>query len=74
MCADEGKVSLATELDHIRKHNNDPVLFYDVNNWQGLCAYHHRSVKAQMERGGVVRGHKADGTPLDKNHFWRKDE
>ena len=70
MCDEEGKTSPATEVDHIRKHNGDPVLFWDVHNWQGLCAYHHRSVKAQMERSGRVHGCRADGTPIDPNHFW----
>ena len=70
MCADEERVTPATEVDHIEKHNNDPVLFWDVNNWQPLCAYHHRSVKARMERTGKVVGNKADGTPIDPEHHW----
>ena len=72
MCADEGRMSPATELDHIEKHSGNPVKFYDSNNWQGLCAYHHRNIKAQMERSGRVKGNKADGTPIDPNHHWNK--
>ena len=70
MCEDEGRVAPATELDHIKKHNGDPVKFYDSSNWQGLCAFHHRTVKAQMERSGKVKGSRADGTPIDPNHHW----
>lgn len=72
MCKDESRIALATELDHIKKHNGNEQLFYEENNWQGLCAYHHRSVKAQMERSGVVKGNKEDGTPIDPNSHWFK--
>lgn len=73
MCTDEGRVDAATEVDHIKKHNGDPVLFWDENNWQGLCAFHHRSVKAQIERSGKVRGSRVNGTPIDPNHPWNQD-
>ena len=69
-CTQEGRNEPATELDHIEKHNGDPVKFWDVQNWQGLCAFHHRSVKAQMERSGKVRGNRADGSPIDPNSHW----
>ncbi len=69
-CTNEGRVSTATELDHIQKHEGNPELFYDVENLQGLCAHHHRSTKAQMERTGGIRGSRPDGTPLDPDHYW----
>lgn len=73
MCTDEDRVSSATEVDHIEKHNGDPILFWDTKNWQGLCAFHHRSVKAQMERSGIVRGSRVNGTPIDPNHPWNAE-
>ena len=69
-CTNEGRVSTATELDHIQKHEGNPELFYDVENLQGLCAHHHRSTKAQMERSGGIRGCTTDGIPLDPDHYW----
>ncbi len=72
MCTDEGKVTPAVELDHIVRHKGNAELFYDLDNLQGLCAHHHRSVKAQMERSGVVRGSKTDGTPIDPGHYWNQ--
>ena len=72
MCIDEDRVAPATELDHIKKHNGNPELFWDIKNLQGLCAFHHRSVKSQMERTGKIRGNKSDGTPLDPNHIWNR--
>ena len=68
MCQQEGRDTLATEVDHIVKHNLDPELFWDVDNWQGLCADHHRRTKAQMERSGRIKGHNLDGSPIDPNH------
>lgn len=73
MCQDEGRITPATEVDHIEKHDGDVILFWNIENWQGLCAYHHRSVKAEMERSGKVRGAKKDGTPIDPNHPWNQD-
>ena len=70
MCQDEGRVELALEVDHIQKHNGDPVLFYDVKNLQGLCRFHHRSVKSRMERSGKVQGCREDGSPLDPGNPW----
>ena len=70
MCETEGRVSTATEVDHIKPHRGDVALFWDEDNLQALCAFHHRSVKAQMERSGKVRGSRADGLPLDPKHHW----
>ena len=72
MCEQEGRTSPAMELDHIQKHGGNPELFYDISNLQGLCCFHHRSIKAQMERTGVARGNGIDGKPLDPNHHWNK--
>ncbi len=41
----------AVHLDHIKAHKGDTALFWDKTNWQGLCAYHHNSVKQREERG-----------------------
>ena len=70
MCDEEGHIRPAAEVDHIEKHNGDPILFWDVDNWQGLCADHHRRTKAQMERSGRARGNDCSGVPLDPNHHW----
>ena len=36
-CRDRGLKAVAVDVDHIRKHNGDPVLFWDRANLQGLC-------------------------------------
>jgi 5-methylcytosine-specific restriction enzyme A len=38
-CYDEGRITAATQTDHVQPHRGDQVLFWDVvNNWQSLCA------------------------------------
>lgn len=36
-CQAKGLVTVATELDHIIPHRGDQNVFWDRNNWQGLC-------------------------------------
>lgn len=40
-CQAEGRVTAATVVDHRRPHRGDQVLFWDEDNWQGLCKDHH---------------------------------
>ena len=50
-CKKEGRVTPATEVDHIIPHNCDMKLFWDKNNWQSLCKKCH-SRKTALEYGG----------------------
>lgn len=36
-CKLRGRRTPATLVDHIEPHRGDPVKFWDINNWQGLC-------------------------------------
>jgi len=36
-CAECGHITLALDVDHIRRHNGDPRLFWDRSNLQALC-------------------------------------
>ncbi|ASS66387.1 5-methylcytosine-specific restriction enzyme A [Paenibacillus sp. RU4T] len=54
-CTAEGAVGAATVVDHIVPHQGDKVLFWDRNNWQGLCKLHHDRKTAQ-EDGGFGNG------------------
>jgi 5-methylcytosine-specific restriction protein A len=40
-CQAEGRVSRATEIDHIVRHQGQAEAFFDRANVQGLCASHH---------------------------------
>jgi 5-methylcytosine-specific restriction endonuclease McrA len=40
-CAVCGQVSLALDVDHIRKHDGNPALFWDRENLQALCRVCH---------------------------------
>ena len=37
LCAQEGRYTKATVVDHIRQHRGDVSLFWDRSNWQPLC-------------------------------------
>jgi len=48
MCSEEGRVTAATVVDHI-KRVRDGGGFYDPSNHQGLCSRHH-AAKSASER------------------------
>ena len=48
-CSKEGRTEQATVLDHIIPHKGCKKLFWDRNNWQGLCGEHHNSQKRREE-------------------------
>ena len=36
-CMKKGRYIRATDVDHIKPHRGDSILFWDQNNWQSLC-------------------------------------
>lgn len=54
-CEREGRVTLATVVDHIEPHHGDPNLFWDSDNHQSLCAHCHDSVKKKIENKGLAQ-------------------
>jgi 5-methylcytosine-specific restriction protein A len=46
-CEKEGKIEPATRLDHIEDHKGNYQLFWNKDNWQGLCEHHHNSKTAK---------------------------
>lgn len=49
LCQEQGRVTLATEVDHIVSFATDMALFLDRQNCQGLCKPCH-SAKTRRER------------------------
>lgn len=70
LCAEANRRTRANTVDHKEPHRGDPVLFWDQNNWQSLCATCHNSVKQSAEHRGLLKGCGADGIPLDAGHHW----
>ena len=60
LCAKCGRS--ATVLDHIRPHRGDPELYWNSENWQGLCLRCH-GIKTAGETWGRQR-------PQEKRNFW----
>lgn len=72
MCYEAGRITRATVVDHIKAHNGDEALFWDVGNWQALCQPHHNSTKQRIEKAGHETGCDADGVPIDQGHHWHR--
>lgn len=55
-CEREGRVVVATVVDHKTPHRGDMTLFWDSSNWQSLCATHHSRDKQREESAGIING------------------
>jgi 5-methylcytosine-specific restriction protein A len=53
-CSAEGRVEQAVIVDHIIPHRGNRELFWNKNNWQGLCKCHH-DTKTATQDGGFGR-------------------
>ncbi len=49
-CEREGRVTIATVVDHITPHRGNMTVFWDSENWQSLCKMHHDGQKAREEQ------------------------
>ena len=64
-CAEQGRVTVATLVDHIVPVMQNKLRAYDATNLQSLCASCHSGAKAKEEaRGGERIGCDVDGVPL----------
>nr|WP_246671331.1 HNH endonuclease [Mesorhizobium sp. 8] len=72
MCGAEGRITPATVVDHIVRHNGSEALFFDYENTQSLCDAApwrcHSSRKQSIERRGFDTTIGVDGWPLDARH------
>lgn len=48
-CEAEGRVTIATVVDHVDPHRGNQQIFWDRSRWQSLCAHHHASTKQRGE-------------------------
>lgn len=63
-CEKQGRVEAATDLDHVIAHRGDNDLFWDRENWQGLCQPCHSRKTATEDGGwGNVRRRTDENTP-----------
>ena len=58
ICEAAGRTEAATCVDHIKPHKGDQGLFWDEDNWQGLCDPCH-SKKTAAEDGGFGNKRRA---------------
>lgn len=55
-CRKRGRVTTATDVDHIRPHKGNSSLFWHRANWQALCHSCHSRKTATENGGGEGRG------------------
>ena len=48
-CRAVGLRASATVVDHVVPHERDQRTFWDAKMWQPACAWHHNSIKKQLE-------------------------
>ena len=65
MCLATENVEPATVVDHVIPHRGNPDLFWDPENLQPLCAYHHDSHKQREELGQENPIFGDDGWPIE---------
>lgn len=53
-CLNNGLITAASVVDHIKPHRGNQHLFWDVTNWQPLCEACHNK-KTSREDGGFGR-------------------
>jgi 5-methylcytosine-specific restriction protein A len=53
VCELAGRIEPARVVDHVIPHRGDYALFWDEDNWQGLCFKHH-SMKTMVERNATA--------------------
>src|SRR5690554_5824865 len=68
MCKEQGRITPATVVDHVKPHKGDRELFFDPGNLQGLCKAHHDGEKQRIETRGYSNAVGPDGWPLDPSH------
>ena len=57
-------------VDHIRPHEGNQELMWDMDNLQSLCASCHSGVKRVKDLHGYSQAVGVDGMPIDKEHPW----
>ena len=57
----DGRVTVATVVNHKVPHRGDQELFWSEENWEALCKRHHDSDAQMAEKSGRVRA-KFDGS------------
>ena len=68
-CLRAGKYTLASEVDHVIPHRNDPQLFFDPANLQSLCRSCHSSKTAREDWTPEHR--RRTGSRNDSESRWR---
>lgn len=67
-CKEEGRLTEATVVHHVRPHKGDWNLFRDGSNLASSCKRCHDSIEQSIEARGFDRTVGEDGWPVDVKH------
>ena len=67
-CRDEGRLTAATVVHHLRPHRGDWDLFRDPSNLASSCKRCHDSTEQGIEARGYDKRIGEDGWPADERH------
>jgi hypothetical protein len=62
-CAEDGRVTAATVVDHLENHKGDPTVFW-AGPFQSLCGPCHSRHAQRRDHGRDIRAIGADGWPI----------
>jgi 5-methylcytosine-specific restriction protein A len=63
-CQRLGKLTSATQVDHIKPWRGDRNLFWEYSNWQPLCSSCHSIKTNTQDKGKLLKGTGLDGEPM----------
>ena len=67
MCGDEGRVTAATVVDHVKAHKGNETLFWNVGNWQSVCKpCHDTHCQSRDKTGKAPSVIGLDGWPVER--------
>jgi 5-methylcytosine-specific restriction endonuclease McrA len=67
LCAERGKITVATVAHHVTRHGGNRVLFF-CTPLQSLCMNCHNGAIQQQEKRGFDTSIGVDGWPTDSRH------
>lgn len=65
-CKANGHACPATVVDHIVPHKGDRALFWNSDNWQGLCEWCDKAIKRTIENKWLSTGGNTDELKLGR--------
>jgi 5-methylcytosine-specific restriction enzyme A len=67
-CLANGFIEAASLVDHVVPHKGDMKVFWNVDDWQSLCDWCHKAIKAPIEHAWLAGHAPVALLRLDRKH------